>query len=101
MSNYTIAVSWSGKDALSDSDTAKIISGGDFNTEFTAVQTAVNSKAELNGAASEAWSDPYMTGGETSTSTSESTVNMYISEKQSRSDITNIANELTRNEGLI
>jgi len=34
MSNYTLAVSWSGKDALSDSDAAKVISGADFNTEF-------------------------------------------------------------------
>ena len=56
MSNYTIAVAWSGKDALSDSDAAKVISGGDFNTEFTAVQTAVNTKAEVNGAASESFS---------------------------------------------
>ena len=56
MSNYTIAVAWSGKDALSDSDAAKVISGADFNTEFTAVQTAVNTKAEVNGAASESFS---------------------------------------------
>jgi hypothetical protein len=56
MANYTIAVSWSGKDALSDSDAAKVISGADFNTEFTAVQTAVNTKADLNGSASESFS---------------------------------------------
>jgi len=56
MANYTIAVSWSGKDALSDSDAAKVISGADFNTEFTAVQTAVNTKADLNGSASETFS---------------------------------------------
>jgi hypothetical protein len=49
MSNYTLAVNWSGKDALSDSDAAKVISGSDFNTEFTTVRTAVNSKADLNG----------------------------------------------------
>ena len=47
MADYTIAVSWSGKDALADSDANKIISGADFNTEFTAVQTAVNSKADI------------------------------------------------------
>ena len=45
MANYTLAVSWSGKDALADSDANKVISGDDFNTEFTTVQTAVNSKA--------------------------------------------------------
>jgi len=49
MSNYTLAVNWSGKDALSDSDAAKVISGTDFNTEFTTIRTAVNSKADLNG----------------------------------------------------
>ena len=49
MSNYTLAVNWSGKDALSDSDAAKVISGSDFNTEFTTIRTAVNSKADTNG----------------------------------------------------
>ena len=53
MSNYTLAVNWSGKDALSDSDAAKVISGSDFNTEFTTARTAINSKADLNGNSSE------------------------------------------------
>jgi len=56
MSNYNLQVTWSGKDALSDSDPDKVISGSDFNTEFTAVKTAVNSKADLNGSASETFS---------------------------------------------
>ena len=47
MADYTIAVSWSGKDALADSDANKVISGADFNTEFTTVQTALNSKADI------------------------------------------------------
>ena len=47
MADYTLAVSWSGKDALADSDASKVISGADFNTEFTTVQTAVNSKANI------------------------------------------------------
>ena len=55
MSNYTLAVNWSGKDALSDSDAAKVISGSDFNSEFTTVRTAVNSKADLNGDAGESF----------------------------------------------
>ena len=55
MSNYTLAVNWSGKDGLSDSDAAKVISGSDFNSEFTTVRTAVNSKANLNGAAGESF----------------------------------------------
>lgn len=49
MSNYTIAVNWAGKDALADTDPGKIISGSDFNTEFVAARTAINSKAELTG----------------------------------------------------
>ena len=56
MANYTIAVGWSGKDALADSDAGKVISGADFNTEFTAVQIAVNTKADLAGSASQAFS---------------------------------------------
>ena len=47
MSDYTLAVGWSGKDALSDSDSAKVISGSDFNTEFTTIRTALNSKADI------------------------------------------------------
>ena len=67
MSNYTLAVAWSGKDALADSDAAKVISGADFNTEFTAVQTAVNTKADLNGSASEAFSATTATAGTNTT----------------------------------
>ena len=55
MSDYTIAVGWSGKDALADSDAAKVISGADFNTEFSAVRTAVNTKADLNGKSTESF----------------------------------------------
>jgi hypothetical protein len=56
MSNYNVQVSWSGKDSLSDSDPAKIISGNDFQTEFDAVKTAVNSKADINGTTGEDFS---------------------------------------------
>lgn len=49
MANYNLQISWSSKDNLSDSDPAKIISGNDFQTEFEAVQTAVNSKADQTG----------------------------------------------------
>lgn len=56
MSNYTLAVNWAGKDALSDSDTDKVVSGADFNTEFTTAQTAINTKSDLNGSASESFS---------------------------------------------
>ena len=53
MSNYTINVGWSGKDALDDDAAGKVISGADFNTEFTTIAEAVNSKADLNGSSSE------------------------------------------------
>jgi len=55
MSDYTLSINWSGKDALSDSDAAKVISGSDFNSEFTTVRTAVNSKADLNGKSTESF----------------------------------------------
>ena len=47
MSDYNLQIAWSGKDSLSDSDPDKVVSGSDFNTEFLAVKTAVNSKADL------------------------------------------------------
>jgi len=46
MSDYTLQVSWSGKDALADTDPAKIISGDDFNTEFSAIATASATKMD-------------------------------------------------------
>ena len=68
MSNYTISVDWAGKDALPDSSAAKVISGADFNTEFVAVRTAVNSKADVNGDASENFTCNELTvSGETAT----------------------------------
>ena len=67
MSNYTVQVAWSSKDALADSDPAKVISGDDFNTEFTSIQTAVNSKANLNGDVLEAFSASKATTGDNTT----------------------------------
>lgn len=53
MSNYSIQINWAGKDALADTDPGKVISGDDFDTEFVAVRNSVNSKADVNGSASE------------------------------------------------
>ena len=75
MSNYTIAVAWSGKDALSDSDSAKVISGADFNTEFTTVQTAVNTKADVNGSTTESFSATTATAG---TNTTQVATTAYV-----------------------
>ena len=47
MADYNVQVSWSGKDALSDSDAGKVVSGDDFHTEFTAVKTAMDTKADI------------------------------------------------------
>ena len=65
MSDYTLAVNWSGKDALSDSDSAKVISGDDFDSEFTTIRTALNSKADL--------ASPALTGTPTAPTASTST----------------------------
>ena len=65
MSDYSLAVSWSGKDGLSDSDAGKVISGSDFNSEFTTIRTAVNSKADL--------ASPALTGTPTAPTASTST----------------------------
>lgn len=49
MANYNLQISWSAKDNLADSDPNKVISGADFETEFQAVQSAVNTKADAGG----------------------------------------------------
>ena len=56
MSNYNLQIPWSGKDSLNDNDPDKVVSGDDFNVEFLAVKAAVNSKADLAGSASQAFS---------------------------------------------
>lgn len=55
MSNYTILTDWVGKDSLSDTDANKVISGSDFQTEFEAVRTAVDSKADSTGNATQTY----------------------------------------------
>ena len=51
MSNYTKATNFLAKDSLATGDAAKIIKGSEFDTEFNALQTAVNSKANSISAA--------------------------------------------------
>jgi len=67
MSNYSIQKDWGGVDALPDSDPEKVISGDHFDTEFTAVQTAINSKAELVGSATQAFNATTATAGTNTT----------------------------------
>lgn len=45
MANYTKTTNFLAKDSLGSSDPAKIIKGSEFDVEFNALQTAVNSKA--------------------------------------------------------
>ena len=46
MSNYTKLVNFSAKDALPSGDAAKLVKGTEIDTEFTNIQTAVNTKAD-------------------------------------------------------
>lgn len=47
MSNYTKATDFAAKDALASGNPLKLVRGTEINTEFAAIQTAVNSKADL------------------------------------------------------
>jgi len=75
MSDYNLQIAWSGKDALGDTDPDKVVSGGDFNTEFLAVKTAVNSKANLAGSASQAFA---ATTASSSTNTTQVATTQYV-----------------------
>jgi hypothetical protein len=46
MSNYTYVSDFGAKDGLDSGDSNKVIKGADFETEFTAIQTSVNSKPD-------------------------------------------------------
>ena len=75
MSNYNLQIPWSGKDSLNDNDPDKVVSGGDFNTEFLAVKTAVNSKADLAGSTSQAFS---ATTANTGTNTTQVATTAFV-----------------------
>jgi len=46
VANYTKTTNFTSKDSLSSGDTNKIIRGSEFDTEFNAVSTAVQTKAD-------------------------------------------------------
>ena len=48
MSTYTKTTNFTAKDNLTSGDPAKVIKGSEFDTEFNALETAVNSKADKN-----------------------------------------------------
>jgi hypothetical protein len=49
MSQYTIITNFVSKDSLPSGNALKLVKGADFTTEFTAVQTAVNTKIDGAG----------------------------------------------------
>jgi hypothetical protein len=51
MSNYTKATDFASKDALSTGNPSKRVKGTEIDTEFSAIQSAVNSKSDANNAA--------------------------------------------------
>ena len=51
MSNYVKATDFASKDALLTGDPLKIVSGTEINDEYNAIQTAVNTKADINSPA--------------------------------------------------
>lgn len=51
MTDYTKSTNFTSKDSLASGNPLKIIKGAEFDTEFTNIATAVNSKAELNSPA--------------------------------------------------
>ena len=47
MSNYTITTNFGAKDSLPSGNAGKVIKGSEFTTEFTNIQTAVATKANI------------------------------------------------------
>ena len=66
MTNYVKSTNFTVKDSLPTGDTNKVIRGSEFDTEFDAIQTAVETKADLAG--------PIFTGTATFDSLSDGTI---------------------------
>ena len=72
MSNYTPATDFAVKDSLASGNPNKLVKGTEINTEFTSIQSAVNSKADL--------ASPALTGTATAVNlTVSGTLNATIS----------------------
>ena len=78
MSNYSIQASpgWDVRDGLTTGATGKTISATEFNTEFTAIATAVNSKADL--ASPELTGTPKATTASSGTNTDQIATTQYV-----------------------
>ena len=51
MANYTKSTNFTAKDSLSTGNPSKIVKGAEIDTEFTAIASAISSKADLNSPA--------------------------------------------------
>ena len=51
MANYTKSTNFTSKDSLSTGNPSKIVKGAEIDTEFTAIASAISSKADLNSPA--------------------------------------------------
>ena len=47
MSDYTTTTNFTAKDSLPSGDSGKVIRGSEFDTEFTAISTAIATKANI------------------------------------------------------
>jgi len=70
MSNYSKTTDFAAKDALSTGNANKIVKGTEIDDEFSAIQTAVNSKANTNS--------PALTGTPTAPTASSATDNTQL-----------------------
>lgn len=70
MSNYSKTTDFAAKDALSTGNANKIVKGTEIDDEFSAIQTAVNSKANTNS--------PALTGAPTAPTASSATDNTQL-----------------------
>ncbi len=51
MANYTKATNFTAKDGLPTGNSGKIVKGAEIDTEFTAIASAISSKADINSPA--------------------------------------------------
>jgi len=68
MSNYTKTTDFQAKDSLPSGDSAKVIRGSEFETEFDAISTAIATKSDIAG--------PTFTGTLTFETISDGTINV-------------------------
>jgi hypothetical protein len=81
MANYTKATNFTAKDGLPTGNSGKIVKGAEIDTEFTAIASAISSKADLNS--------PALTGTPTtSTATAGTNTTQIASTAYVRGEIT-------------